>query len=142
MELYSLLLLSVVLHASVYASPDVTIDKALTAVKEADNAMADTSYLIDRLNSVLQRLNDPPCSNDYECMDNTRIELEMITNEAMTLKESTINKNLSMLMVNTLLYAPIAATIAAFVTTLLYMKLKSYLRRRMMEMEVKEIEEE
>jgi len=45
-------------------------------------------------------------------------------------------------MVNTLLYAPIAATIAAFVTTLLYMKLKSYLRRRMMEMEVKEIEEE
>ncbi len=142
MELYSLLLLYVVLHANVYALSDVTIDEALMAVKEADNAMADTSYLINRLNSVLQRLNDPSCSNDDECIDDTRMELESITNEAMMLKESTIKKNLNMLMVNILLYAPIAATIAAFVITILYTNLKSYLRRKMMEMEVKEVEEE
>ncbi len=141
MELYSLLLY-VVLHATVYALSDVTIDEALMAVKEADDAMADTSYLINRLNSVLQRLNDQSCSNDDECIDDTRMELESITNEAMMLKESTIKKNLNMLMINILLYAPIAATIAAFVTTLLYTNLKSYLRRKMMEMEIKEVEEE
>jgi Flp pilus assembly pilin Flp len=41
-----------------------------------------------------------------------------------------------------LVYAPIAGFIASLVITILYTNLKDYLKRRIMEMEVRRVEEE
>ncbi len=131
-----------------YAMLEDKIHEALVAIRDADGVNADTSQLVDRFKSILDLMREAEngnlksCSTKDECISEASSRLDKLITDAKALKESTISRNINTLAINMLVYAPIAGFIASFLTTLLYTNIKSYLKKKVMEMEVKRVEEE
>ncbi len=136
------------LSYNAYAVLDDKVHDALIAIRDADSVGADTKYLVDRLNNILNLINEiddgslKSCLSKDECIAKVNSEIDALINESRILRETTVSKNLNTLVMNMLVYAPIAGFIASLVITLLYTNIKGYLKRRIMEMEVRRIEEE
>jgi len=124
------------------------VHDALIAIRDADSIGADTKYLVNRLNNILNLINEIDDGNLKSCLSKderiTKVnsEIDELINESRILRETTASKILNTLLINMLVYAPIAGFIASLVITLLYTNVKGYLKRRIMEMEVKRIDEE
>ncbi len=136
------------LSYNAYAVLDDKVHDALIAIRDADSVGADTKYLVDRLNNILNLINEiddgslKSCLSKDECIAKVNSEIDALINESRILRETTASKNLNTLVMNMLVYAPIAGFIASLVITLLYTNIKGYLKRRIIEMEVRRIEEE
>ncbi len=131
-----------------YAMLEDKIHGALVAIRDVDGVNADTSQLVDRFKSILDLIREvengnlKTCSTKDECISEASSRLDKLITDAKALKESTISRNINTLAINMLVYAPIAGFIASFLTTLIYTNIKSYLKKKVMEMEVKRVEEE
>jgi hypothetical protein len=136
------------LSYNAYAMLEDKVHDALIAIRDADSVGADTKYLVDRLNNILNLIKEvddgslKSCLSKDECIAKVNSEIDALINESRILKETTASKNLNTLAMNMLVYAPIAGFIASLVITILYTNLKDYLKRRIMEMEVRRVEEE
>ena len=136
------------LSYNAYAVLEDKVHDALIAIRDADSVGADTKYLVDRLNNILNLIKEvddgslKSCLSKDECITKAKSEIDSLINESRILKETTTNKNLNTLTMNMLVYAPIAGFIASLVITLLYTNLKDYLKRRIIEMEVRRVEED
>ena len=136
------------LSYNAYAVLEDKVHDALIAIRDADSVGADTKYLVDRLNNILNLIKEvddgslKSCLSKDECITKAKSEIDALINESRILKETTTNKNLNTLTMNMLVYAPIAGFIASLVITLLYTNLKDYLKRRIIEMEVRRVEED
>ena len=136
------------LSYNAYAMLEDKVNDALIAIRDADSVGADTKYLVDRLNNILNLIKEvddgslKSCLSKDECIAKVNSEIDALINESRILKETTASKNLNTLAMNMLVYAPIAGFIASLVITILYTNLKDYLKRRIMEMEVRRVEEE
>jgi len=136
------------LSYNAYAMLEDKVHDALIAIRDADSVGADTKYLVDRLNNILNLIKEvddgslKSCLSKDECIAKVNSEIDALINDSRILKETTASKNLNTLAMNMLVYAPIAGFIASLVITILYTNLKDYLKRRIMEMEVRRVEEE
>jgi len=136
------------LSYNAYAVLEDKVHDALIAIRDADSVGADTKYLVDRLNNILNLIKEvddgslKSCLSKDECIAKVNGEIDALINESRILKETTTNKNLNTLTMNMLVYAPIAGFISSLVITLLYTNLKDYLKRRIIEMEVRRVEED
>ncbi len=136
------------LSYNAYAMLEDKVHDALIAIRDADSVGADTKYLVDRLNNILNLIKEvddgslKSCLSKDECIAKVNSEIDALINESRILKETTASKNLNTLAMNMLVYAPIAGFIASLVITILYTNLKDYIKRRVMEMEVRRVEEE
>jgi hypothetical protein len=136
------------LSYNAYAMLEDKVHDALIAIRDADSVGADTKYLVDRLNNILNLIKEvddgslKSCLSKDECIAKVNSEIDALINDSRILKETTASKNLNTLAMNMLVYAPIAGFIASLVITILYTDLKDYLKRRIMEMEVRRVEEE
>jgi len=136
------------LSYNAYAVLEDKVHDALIAIRDADSVGADTKYLVDRLNNILNLIKEvddgslKSCLSKDECIAKVNGEIDALINESRILKETTASKNLNTLAMNMLVYAPIAGFIASLVITLLYTNLKDYLKRRIIEMEVRRVEED
>jgi hypothetical protein len=136
------------LSYNAYAMLEDKVHDALIAIRDSDSVGADTKYLVDRLNNILNLIKEvddgslKSCLSKDECIAKVNSEIDALINESRILKETTASKNLNTLAMNMLVYAPIAGFIASLVITILYTNLKDYLKRRIMEMEVRRVEEE
>jgi len=136
------------LSYNAYAMLEDKVHDALIAIRDADSVGADTKYLVDRLNNILNLIKEvddgslKSCLSKDECIAKVNSEIDALINDSRILKETTASKNLNTLAMNMLVYAPIAGFIASLVITILYTNLKDYLKRRIIEMEVRRVEEE
>jgi hypothetical protein len=136
------------LSYNAYAMLEDKVHDALIAIRDADSVGADTKYLVDRLNNILNLIKEvddgslKSCLSKDECIAKVNSEIDALINDSRILKETTASKNLNTLAMNMLVYAPIAGFIASLVITILYTNLKDYLKRKIMEMEVRRVEEE
>jgi hypothetical protein len=136
------------LSYNAYAMLEDKVHDALIAIRDSDSVGADTKYLVDRLNNILNLIKEvddgilKSCLSKDECIAKVNSEIDALINESRILKETTASKNLNTLAMNMLVYAPIAGFIASLVITILYTNLKDYIKRRIMEMEVRRVEEE
>lgn len=133
-----------------YASTiDDLVHQALVKIREADSAGADTSHLVERLNTVISMIRQvehgnlpESCLSRDECLANAADMLNSIAGDAVTLYKQKVRENTERFYMNILVYAPISALVSSIASTLVYVNLKGYMQARMMEMDVREVKEE
>ncbi|MEM4237464.1 MAG: hypothetical protein QW050_00575 [Candidatus Nitrosocaldaceae archaeon] len=118
------------------SSIDEHIEQAIISIKSAEEFGADTSSLVDRLKQTINVIEE--CK---EGIENSKIELNSIIDDAKALREDAINsRNLST--AYSYILSVIIAVIISVIVVYTYNKWKLIEHKRFMSMRIKEREEE
>lgn len=116
-------------------SLDDAIDRALESINAAEDAGAETSVLVDRMNKVLEQME---CD---KCIDDIKAELASIIKEAEALRDEAISKKEMNAIFIYSIYVPIASFLVSFFALYVYDRWKVYDDNKFLSMRIKERED-
>lgn len=144
-ELYLLLLSnSVDINLTVNNMTQPSVDTAFDNIRQAENAGADVSTLVERFNSALELLHQAQisskksCSSYTNCVADAQEIFSQITNESASYREHA-GRNFYFNVVGIFaLYAPLGAFLISFFGLYSYKSWKSYQIKKFLDLEIKE----